>query len=88
MGSQAERMCGKAADLAGEVGLAEQETKDSNLQALKHCGDCDGGRNSQSHRRVYWKVGLEQRGIVPSLTPPLQTAPQHSKESCPVLANT
>ena len=51
-------MCGKAVDTAGEVGLAEWGTKDSKL-AVKYCGGSEGGINSQSHRRVCWKVGLE-----------------------------
>ena len=32
-------------DLAGKVGLVEQETKDSKL-AINYCGGLDGGRNS------------------------------------------
>ena len=59
MGSQAEKTCGKAADHMSEAGLAEWETKDSKPLAVKYCGGCDGGRNSQSHRRVHWKVGLK-----------------------------
>ena len=57
-GSQGERTCGKAVDSVGEAGLAEWETNGSKL-AVKYCGGCDGGRNSQSQRRVGWKVGLE-----------------------------
>ena len=60
MGSWAERTCGKVADLSRKVALAKQETKDSKPLAVKHCGGCKGGRNSQSHRRVCWKGGLEQ----------------------------
>ena len=45
---------------ACEAGLAEQKTKDSKL-AIKYWGEGgDRGRNSQSHRRVHWKVELEQ----------------------------
>ena len=39
------------------VGLAEQET-DSEL-TMDYSGGCHNGKNSQSHRRVCWKVGLE-----------------------------
>ena len=39
-------------------GLAEQETKDSKA-AVKYCRCCHCKRNSQSHRRVYLKEGLE-----------------------------
>ena len=42
MDSQVERMLSKAVDHVGEVGLAEQETKDSKL-AVKYCGGCDSG---------------------------------------------
>ena len=49
----------KATDCRDEAGLAKQETEDSKL-AVKYCGSCNGRRNSQSHRRVYGKVGLEQ----------------------------
>ena len=45
------------ADHAGNVWLAERETEDSKL-AVKYCGGCLGGRNSQYHRKVHWKVGL------------------------------
>ena len=37
MGSQAERMGGKVVDRVGEEGLAERETKDSEI-AFKYCG--------------------------------------------------
>ena len=50
MGSWAERTCGKVADLSRKVALAKQETKDSKPLAVKYCGGCKGGRNSQSHR--------------------------------------
>ena len=33
-------------------------------------------------------IAEQASGIAPSLTPPGQTAPQHSKEGCPTLANT
>ena len=45
-------------DCRGEAGLAEWESKESKL-AVKYCGGCNGGRNSQFRRRVRWKVGLE-----------------------------
>ena len=71
MGSgQAEKTSSsKVVDYMGEAGLAGPETKDSKPLAVKYYGDCEGGRNSQSHRRVPWKVGLEwsKHGIVPSL---------------------
>ena len=60
MGSSVERTCGKAADYMGEVGLAEQETKESKPLGVKYCWACNGGRNSKSHRRVCVKIGLEQ----------------------------
>ena len=60
MRSRAERTCGKAVDCAGEVGLADRETKDSKSLAVKYCRGCDSRGNSQSHRRVHWEVGLEQ----------------------------
>ena len=59
MGSQVEWTHGKAVDHMGKAGLAEQETKDSKV-VVKYYGGCNGGRNSQSHGRVHWKVGLEQ----------------------------
>ena len=59
MGSQEERTRSKVADCSGKVGLAEWETKDSKPLAVNYCRGCDGGRNSQSYRRVCWKVGLE-----------------------------
>ena len=66
MGSQAERTHSNVADCMVEVGLAECETKDSKL-AVKYCRGCHDGRNSQSHTRVPWKVGLEQsKGAVVS----------------------
>ena len=46
MGSQVERMQGKAADLTEEVGLAEWETKDSKPLAVNYCRGCKGRRNS------------------------------------------
>ena len=51
-------MLGKVTDHMGKVGLAEGETENSNL-AIKYYRGCDGGRNSQCHRRVCCKVGLE-----------------------------
>ena len=60
MGSRAERTSDKAADHTDQVGMAEWETKVLKPLAAKYCGDCDVGRNSQSHRRVCRKVGLEQ----------------------------
>ena len=48
-------------DCVGEEGLADWETKDSKPLAVKYCEGCDGRRNSQSHRRVGWKVRLELR---------------------------
>ena len=38
----------------GEEGLADRGTKDSKRLAVKSCRDCEGGRNSQYHRRVHW----------------------------------
>ena len=55
-------MLGKVTDHMGKVGLAEGETENSNL-AIKYYRGCDGGRNSQSHKRVCWKVNLEQRKL-------------------------
>ena len=40
-------------------GAGYQETKDSKALAVKSCGEREGERNSQSLRRVLWKVGLE-----------------------------
>ena len=52
MGSRVERICRARQRTTqvrlGEVGLAEQETKDSEL-AVNYCGGCHGGRNSPSH---------------------------------------
>ena len=45
---------------AEEIGLAERETKDTKPLPVNQCGDCNSWRNSQSHKRVPWKVGLEQ----------------------------
>ena len=60
IGSWADRTDGKIADPTGKVGLAVWETEDSKPLAVKYCGGCEGRRNSQSRRRVCWKVGLEQ----------------------------
>ena len=43
-----------------EAGLAEWKTKDSKPLAIKYCRGCNSRRNSQSHRRVHWKVGPER----------------------------
>ena len=51
-------MRGKVADHMDEAGLAEWESKDSKL-AVKYCRGCNSGKNSQFHRRVHWKGGLE-----------------------------
>ena len=67
MGSQAERMCSKVVDHAGEVGLAEWETYNSKL-VVNYCRGCHSGRNSQSHMREF--TGKQASFIVPSLTPP------------------
>ena len=56
---QVERTHGKAADCANEEGLPHQETKDTKPLAVNTVG-YEGGRNSQSHTRVCWKVGPEQ----------------------------
>ena len=86
MASQVERTHGKEADCAGEAGLAEWETKDSKLLAVKYYGDCDIGRNSLSHRRVSWKVGLQCSGREDcSLSDPSQGL--CSNKGCPVLGN-
>ena len=55
-GSQVERTHCKVADHVGKTGLAEWETKHSNL-AVNYCGGCHGRINSQSHIGVHWKVG-------------------------------
>ena len=60
MDIQVERTCIKEADCTGKVGLVDHETKDSKLLSIKYCGGFEGGINTQSHRRVHWKVGLEQ----------------------------
>ena len=60
MGSWVERTLSKVSEYVGEVGLSDQETKDSKPLAIKFYGGCEGWRNSQSHRRVHWKMGLEQ----------------------------
>ena len=62
MGSgQAEKTSSsKVVDYMGEAGLAGPETKDSKPLSVKSLGGCKGGRNSQSYRRVSWKVGLER----------------------------
>ena len=57
-GNPTERTGHKAVDHVGEAGLTEWETKDSKL-AANYCRGCRGRRNSQSHRRVRWKVGIE-----------------------------
>ena len=59
MGSRAERKHSKVVDHMGKERLAERETKDSKL-AVKYCRGCYSKRNSQSHRRIHGKVGLEQ----------------------------
>ena len=51
-------MLGKVVDHMGEVVLAEQETKDSKI-AIRYRRGCDSRRNSQCHRRVCCKVGLD-----------------------------
>ena len=57
----------------GKVGVADWKTKDSKPLTVKSWGrGCKGGRNSQSHRRVHWKPGLELSVIVPSLMLPPQ----------------
>ena len=53
-------MGGKSVDCTGKEGLDDQETKHSEPLAVKCCGDCNGGRNFQSHERVHWKVGLAE----------------------------
>ena len=80
MGSWAERTRCKVAGHAGQVGLADQETKDSKVLAVKSCGGCKGRRNSQSHRRIAWKVGLErnQQATLFPLTPPPQAVHQRN----------
>ena len=55
----AEQRGHKVVDGEGEAGLAERETKDSKPLGIKFCGGCQGRGNTQSHRRVCWKVGLE-----------------------------
>ena len=47
-------------DLASEEGLADRETKDLKYLAIIYCGGSEGEKKSQSHRKVYWKVGLER----------------------------
>ena len=89
MGSQAKRMLGKVVDCAGKAGLAEQETKDLKL-AVNYCRCCHSGRNSHSHTRDFvgkWARAEQVSQIFPSLTPPPQTMPQHSKEGYPTLVN-
>ena len=54
------------------------ETKDWKPMVVKACGVCEGGRNSQSHRRVCW------RG---SQGPRRYTNP-HTRESAPERAQT
>ena len=56
MGIRAERMRGNMADHVGEAGMADWEAKDSKPLAVKYCGGYKGGKNSQFHRRVRWKV--------------------------------
>ena len=60
MWRQVERTFSKVTDCSGKAGLAEWETKDSKPLAVKYCGSWDVRRNSQSHRRVGRKVGLER----------------------------
>ena len=55
----AERTHHKAVDHVGWERLAHWETNDSKPLLVKYCGCCEGRRNSQSHRRVIWKVGLQ-----------------------------
>ena len=58
-----------AADCAGEERLADQETEDSKpLLSVKYCGGHKGGRNSQSHRRVLWKLQLDLSELVASVS--------------------
>ena len=56
-----EKTSGKAAGGLGQERqrLVEWKTKDSEPLAVKYHGDCEDGRNSQSHRRIGWKVELE-----------------------------
>ena len=51
-----------------------QENKASNPLTIKICEGCDGGRNSQPHRRVCWR---DQKGPTTHTNPP--TWNQHRK---------
>ena len=73
-------MNGKAVDCVGEVGLADWETKDSEL-AVNYCGDCHSRRESISQESLLEsEARVEQASyIVPSLTPPSQSETQCSR---------
>ena len=53
-------------------------------------GSCPSGRNTQSHTRSIGKCTKDEQVscIVPSLAPPPQAVPQHSKEGCPAPVDT
>ena len=84
-----ERIHRKAVNYTGEAGLAEWETRLKAscelLQGLLQWGKLPVSCDSllESGARV-----KQASHIVPSLTPPRQTAPQCSKEGCPALVNT
>ena len=70
--------------------LAEWETKDSKL-SVNDCGVATAGETPSLIRDSLLESGATVKQVsclVPSLAPPPQTAPQHSKEGCPALANT
>ena len=51
--------------LENETDLETQDSsmgkKDSKPLAVKTCGGCSGGKNSQTHRRVHWSVPCDPR---------------------------
>ena len=61
MGSWVERTNSKAVNCTGQAELADWETKHLKPLAVKFCGGCGGGRNSQSYKRVPWRGPLDPR---------------------------
>ena len=81
---RAERYSGEAANHAGRAGWTGNWDWELTVDYDRGC-HCR--RNSQSHTKVCWKVGL---GLHCSLSGPSPTSstPQHSKEGCPAWMHT
>ena len=57
-----------------------QENKASKTLAVKTCGACGGGRNSQSHRRVGWRGSWDPR--IYTSPPTQESAPERAQSAC------